>query len=110
MGCLRTAGGVLVGVVVLIGFGSFALATVPLLSGGTIPPERILLATGLSLLVALASAWSFRRLIHRAWRLGLLAIPLVVLVGASLLLASTLPIRAACSAYHTDAVCPPWAR
>jgi hypothetical protein len=103
-------GGFVVGLVVLIGFGSFALATVPLFSGGVMPPERILLAVLLAISVALLSAWLFGRLARRAWRISLVMLPLAIVIGFSLLLASSLPIRAACRTYHTTSVCPPWMR
>ena len=110
MGCLRTVGGFVVGAVVLIGFGSFSISMVPLLSGGTIPPERILLAAILAVTIAILCAWLFAHVARRAWRVALLIVPLAIVAGFSLLLASSLPARAACQTYHTTTVCPPWAR
>jgi len=99
-----------VGLIVLVDFGACGLGLVPLLNGGQMPTGRVLQLGVLVVAAALAGGWLYVRAARRSWRAGLLALPVIAVLGLLLLAASSLPMRQACRTYHTETVCPDWAR
>ncbi len=107
MGCFQRLGGIVVGLAVLIGSGSFALGMALLLSHGAMPAGDIFVVAVIAVVAAFVSGWLFGRVAARSWRVALLVLPLAVLLGLSLMLASYVPISQACRTYPTSTVCPP---
>jgi hypothetical protein len=110
VGCLRTVGGMVVGAIVLLGFGRCALGLVPLTNRGSMPADRVVQVVVLSLVVAGLCGWFYMRSARKSWRVGVFAWPFIAIAAVVLLAVSALPMQRACQTYHTQTVCPAWAR